>query len=137
MEPAEQSEVMEVDKQTLSTAFDATSKRGLPKSGRWWKNEHKKRHTDIIRVKPLKSSWAVKMQQKNTGKMVKAKQTEIREALAEEKIRIKEERKEREERRKANEKKGEVVQVIRNTAKLKNTKKKNLRKVEMRDMNKK
>ncbi|KAI1715739.1 cgr1 family domain-containing protein [Ditylenchus destructor] len=108
--------------------------RGMPKSGRWWKDEHKQRHSAVFKVKPFKSSWQKKMQDKNTQKMVKLKQEEIRQSLKEEKVKKIAEGKEREERRKANIKKAEVVQVIRNTAKLKHTKRKQLRKIEMRDI---
>ncbi|KAK7912895.1 hypothetical protein WMY93_013106 [Mugilogobius chulae] len=82
---------------------------GKPKSGRVWKERNKQRFSAVVRDKQLCSSWEKKMQDK---------------------------RKRREEnlkRRAENERKAEIVQVIRNTTKIKRMKKKQLRKIEKRD----
>ena len=81
----------------------------------------------------LKSSWAHKMRVKADKEQVKMRQNEIRADIATSKAEKAQEKKEREERRKINEKKGEVVQPIRNTAKIKRMKKKELKRIEKRD----
>jgi len=78
--------------------------------------------------KPLRSNWDKKMKQKNLARQVRLRQVEIRENIAAEKSSKLQEKKEREIRRKENEKKSEVVQKIRNTAKIKRMKKKQLKK---------
>jgi len=107
--------------------------RGLPKSGRWWKQTRTQPHSSIVKVPSLKSSWSKKLRQRQMDQKVKAVQAEIRESLSEKKAAKLKEKKEREDRRKANERKGEVVQVIKNSNKLKRAKKRQLRKVQTRD----
>uniref|UniRef100_A0A0N5APA0 Coiled-coil domain-containing protein 86 n=1 Tax=Syphacia muris TaxID=451379 RepID=A0A0N5APA0_9BILA len=109
--------------------------RGMPKSGRWWKTIRKERTSGLIKVKPLKSSWKSKMQRKAVSENVKKLQTEIRDKREAEKAAIIEAKKERERRREENARKAEIVQVIRNTHKLKRAKKKMLRFIEKRDTN--
>uniref|UniRef100_A0A1I8A609 Coiled-coil domain-containing protein 86 n=1 Tax=Steinernema glaseri TaxID=37863 RepID=A0A1I8A609_9BILA len=112
-----------------------SEERGMPKSGRWWKSVNKQRHTAIFKDKPLKSSWETKMKKKADQQAVKLLQEQIRTKIAEEKAAKIEARKEQEQRRQENERKGEIVQVITNTAKLKKTKKKQLRSIQKRDTN--
>ncbi|CAJ0944091.1 unnamed protein product, partial [Mesorhabditis belari] len=107
--------------------------RGMPKSGRWWKETKKPKNT-INKVKPLHSSWEKKMTQRAQKAQVKLLQQEIRDKLTQEKQDKIERKKEHEERRKENARKAEIVQVIRKTEKLKKMKKKQLRKVEKRDV---
>ncbi|EPB77722.1 hypothetical protein ANCCEY_03226 [Ancylostoma ceylanicum] len=119
--------------------------RGMPKSGRWWKEPHAARsilvaqkhliHSAVIKVKPLKSSWEKKMADKAKQKQAQLIQQEIRERKQQEKLEKIERKKEQEKRRLENERKGEVVQVIKNTAKLRKAKKKQLRLIEKRDTN--
>ncbi|KHJ95775.1 hypothetical protein OESDEN_04274 [Oesophagostomum dentatum] len=118
-------------------AHPSTAKeiRGMPKSGRWWKDTQTARHSSLIKVKPLKSSWEKKMADRAKLKQVKLLQQEIRERKEQEKQEKIERRKEQEKRRLENERKGEVVQVIKNTAKLRKAKKKQLRLIEKRDTN--
>ncbi|ETN70360.1 hypothetical protein NECAME_14817 [Necator americanus] len=92
-------------------------------------------HSAVIKVKPLKSSWEKKMADRAKQKQVKLIQQEIRDRKEQEKQEKIERRKEQEKRRLENEKKGEVVQVIKNTAKLRKAKKKQLRFIEKRDTN--
>ena len=73
------------------------------------------------------------MKQKADKKQFKSTQGDIRTRLQDEKKAISEARKKKTEQRKANEKKAEVVQVIRNTNKLRRAKKKELRRIEKRD----
>ncbi|KAK6731882.1 hypothetical protein RB195_008000 [Necator americanus] len=118
-----------------TTASQAAKVRGMPKSGRWWKEAQSSRHSAVIKVKPLKSSWEKKMADRAKQKQVKLIQQEIRDRKEQEKQEKIERRKEQEKRRLENEKKGEVVQVIKNTAKLRKAKKKQLRFIEKRDTN--
>ncbi|VDM63861.1 unnamed protein product [Angiostrongylus costaricensis] len=88
-----------------------------------------------IRVKPLKSSWKKKMTDKEKLTRSKLLQQEIRDRQLKEKQERFERKKEQEKRRIENERKGEVVQVIRNTEKVRKAKKKQLRLIQKRDTN--
>ncbi|KAH7955799.1 coiled-coil domain-containing protein 86 [Rhipicephalus sanguineus] len=106
--------------------------RGVPKSGRVWKSE-KKRFSSMVKDRPLKTSWKFKMEQRAERKALLALDREIKE---EKKRKIEEKKKRREEnlrRREENAKKSEVVQVIKNTAKIKRMSKKQLRLVKKAD----
>ncbi|CAL8238006.1 unnamed protein product [Merluccius merluccius] len=106
---------------------------GKPKSGRVWKDRNKQRFSALVRDKPLKTSWGKKMEAKQEKQMVKKFSLQLKE----DKAKVKEDKRKRQEetlkRRAENERKAEVVQVIRNTSKIKRMKKKQLRKVEKRD----
>ncbi|KAK0074066.1 hypothetical protein PV325_008820 [Microctonus aethiopoides] len=106
--------------------------RGKPKSGRVWK-EPKKRFSSIIKTKGLRLSLEKK---KKLREVVKSNQAQSR-AIIEQKKADKEAKKQRRianlKRAEENRKKSEVVQVIKNTAKIKRMKKKQLRMIEKRD----
>ncbi|XP_063814511.1 coiled-coil domain-containing protein 86 [Pseudophryne corroboree] len=106
---------------------------GKPKSGRVWKDLNKKRFSSMVKDRPLRTSWEVKMKERQEKKMVKS----LAQQLKDDKQREKEEKNKRREenlrRRLENERKAEVVQVIRNPAKLKRARKKQLRNIEKRD----
>lgn len=112
-----------------------TECRGMAKSGRWWKTVRKERTAALIKVKPLKTAWKNKMKAKADSENVKRLQSEIREKIAAEKAALIEAKKEREKRREENLRKAEIVQVIKDTRKLKRAKKKQLRMIEKRDTN--
>uniref|UniRef100_A0A224Z818 Coiled-coil domain-containing protein 86 n=1 Tax=Rhipicephalus zambeziensis TaxID=60191 RepID=A0A224Z818_9ACAR len=106
--------------------------KGVPKSGRVWKSQ-KKRFSSMVKDRPLKTSWKFKMEQRAERKALLALDREIKE---EKKRKIEEKKKRREEnlrRREENAKKSEVVQVIKNTAKIKRMSKKQLRLVKKAD----
>ncbi|XP_072494887.1 coiled-coil domain-containing protein 86 [Notamacropus eugenii] len=107
--------------------------KGKPKSGRVWKDRNKKRFSQMVQDKPLRTSWERKMKERQERKLAK----DFARHLEEEKQRRKEEKKRRRaenlKRRLENERKAEIVQVIRNPAKLKRAKKKQLRRIEKRD----
>uniref|UniRef100_A0A131XDW8 Coiled-coil domain-containing protein 86 n=1 Tax=Hyalomma excavatum TaxID=257692 RepID=A0A131XDW8_9ACAR len=106
--------------------------RGIPKSGRVWKRE-KKRFSSMMKDRPLKTSWKVKMEQRAERKALLAMDRELKE---EKKRKIEEKKRRREEnlrRREENAKKSEVVQVIKNTAKIKRMSKKQLRHIKKAD----
>ncbi|KAK0176164.1 hypothetical protein PV328_000328 [Microctonus aethiopoides] len=106
--------------------------RGKPKSGRVWK-EPKKRFSSIIKTKGLRLSLEKK---KKLREVVKSNQAQSR-AIIEQKKSDKEEKKQRRianlKRAEENRKKSEVVQVIKNTAKIMRMKKKHIRMIEKRD----
>ncbi|KAL6088953.1 hypothetical protein STEG23_021110 [Scotinomys teguina] len=107
--------------------------KGKPKSGRVWKDRSKKRFSQMVQDKPLRTSWQRKMKERQERKLTK----DFARHLEEEKQRRRQEKKERRaenlRRRLENERKAEIVQVIRNPAKLKKAKKKQLRSIEKRD----
>ncbi|XP_069484944.1 coiled-coil domain-containing protein 86-like [Ambystoma mexicanum] len=107
--------------------------KGKPKSGRIWKDPNIKRFSGMVKDRPLHSSWAKKVKARQEMRIVK----DFAKHLRDEKARAKEEKKQRRaenlKRRLENERKGEVVQVITNLAKLKRAKKKQLRRIEKRD----
>ncbi|XP_067397640.1 coiled-coil domain-containing protein 86 [Emydura macquarii macquarii] len=107
--------------------------KGKPKSGRVWKDPGKRRFSHMIQDKPLRTSWVRKMKERQEKKVVK----DFARHLQEEKQREREEKKQRQEenlkRRLENERKAEIVQVIRNPLKLMRAKKKQLRRIEKRD----
>lgn len=107
--------------------------KGKPKSGRVWKDRTKKRFSQMVQDKPLRTSWQRKMKERQERKLAR----DFARHLEEEKERRRQERKQRRaenlRRRLENERKAEVVQVIRNPAKLKRAKKKQLRSIQKRD----
>ncbi|VDM09954.1 unnamed protein product [Wuchereria bancrofti] len=129
--------IMEIDDASNdANAMDNECNKGVlrkSKSGRWWKSVRKERSSAVVKVKPLKSSWERKMRLKANLENVKKTQQEVRNKLAAKKAAKIEARKEHERRQKENERKAEIVQVIKNTEKLKKTKKKQLRRIEKRD----
>uniref|UniRef100_A0A7E4VLT8 Coiled-coil domain-containing protein 86 n=1 Tax=Panagrellus redivivus TaxID=6233 RepID=A0A7E4VLT8_PANRE len=126
---------MSTEAAPVTAESTSSEPRGKWKSGRWWKDPTKRenRITGIIKVKTLKTSWDAKMKAKADQTQFKKQKAEMKERIVEEKKAKIAARKEKEERRKANERKAEVVQVIRNTSKLRRAKKKELRKIEKRD----
>ncbi|XP_075401771.1 coiled-coil domain-containing protein 86 [Tenrec ecaudatus] len=107
--------------------------KGKPKSGRVWKDRTKKRFSQMVQDKPLRTSWQRKMKERQERKLTK----DFARHLEEEKEKRRQEKKQRRaenlRRRLENERKAEVVQVIRNPAKLKRAKKKQLRAIAKRD----
>ncbi|XP_019511620.1 PREDICTED: coiled-coil domain-containing protein 86 [Hipposideros armiger] len=107
--------------------------KGKPKSGRVWKDRSKKRFSQMVQDKPLRTSWQRKMKERQEKKLAK----DFARHLEEEKERRRQEKKQRRaenlKRRLENERKAEIVQVIRNPAKLKRAKRKQLRSIAKRD----
>ncbi|XP_069672389.1 coiled-coil domain-containing protein 86 [Periplaneta americana] len=105
---------------------------GRPKSGRVWK-EKRKRFSSIVKTPGLRLSKEKKDLLRQELKNVK----EHARALMEERKKEKEERRLRRQenlkRQEENKRKSEIVQVIKNTAKIKRMKKKHLRQIEKRD----
>ncbi|XP_067664286.1 coiled-coil domain-containing protein 86-like [Haliotis asinina] len=101
--------------------------RGQPKSGRAWKTPRPTRHSEIKKVKSLKSSWSKKMADKAEKKSIKEFQNRLKEARNEELERKRKRAEANQKRREMNALKSEVVQTIKSTAKIKRMKKKQLR----------
>lgn len=85
-------------------------------------------------MKSTRSAWEKKMKDKSMKNQVRTLQDEIRQKLSEEKSKMLEAKKEKEERQKQNVKKAEIVQIIKNPAKLKRMKKKQLKNIQKRDI---
>ncbi|ETE58854.1 Coiled-coil domain-containing protein 86, partial [Ophiophagus hannah] len=111
----------------------ASIPKGKPKSGRVWKDPGKKRFSHMIQDKPLHTSWQHKMKIRQEKKLIKDFAQELKEQKQREREEKKQRRRDNLKRRLENERKAEVVQVIRNPLKLKRAKKKHLRRIEKRD----
>ncbi|XP_031834185.1 coiled-coil domain-containing protein 86 [Nomia melanderi] len=130
-----------VDKDTSNTeevkikkgkALEIQIPKGKPKSGRVWK-EQKKRFSSIIKTRGIRLSFEKKQKLRNDLQRVKDMSRAIKAQKHAEKEAKKQRRIANLKRAEENQKKGEVVQVITNTAKLKNIKKKHLRTIQKRD----
>ncbi|XP_078591156.1 coiled-coil domain-containing protein 86-like [Branchiostoma floridae x Branchiostoma japonicum] len=107
--------------------------RGKPKSGKFWKTVRSERHSNIKKDKPLRTTWNKKMQQRAEKQSIKSFEKELKELKQKQ---LEEKRKRQEEHKKhklENERKSEIVQPIKNTAKIKRMKKKQLRQIQKRD----
>ncbi|TEA11559.1 hypothetical protein DBR06_SOUSAS6910002 [Sousa chinensis] len=86
--------------------------KGKPKSGRVWKDRSKKRFSQMVQDKPLRTSWQQKMKDRQERKQAK----DFARHLQEEKERRRQEKKQRRaenlKRRLENERKAEIVQVV-------------------------
>ncbi|VVC34122.1 Cgr1-like [Cinara cedri] len=106
--------------------------RGMPKCGRFWKTP-KTKFSSINKTKGLKLSFENKQKlREDIKKTRELSRTLINERNAANEAR-KERRRENIKRRAENQKKSEVVQVIKNPAKIKRMRKKALRQIEKRD----
>ncbi|XP_077260973.1 coiled-coil domain-containing protein 86 [Temnothorax americanus] len=106
--------------------------RGKPKSGRIWKEE-KTKFSSIIKTRGIRLSFDKKQKLREDLKRVKEMSRAIKARKQAEKEAKKERRRENLKRAEENRKKSEIVQVIKNTAKIKRMKKKQLRMIEKRD----
>ncbi|XP_034237722.1 coiled-coil domain-containing protein 86 [Thrips palmi] len=99
---------------------------------RFWKNE-KTRFTTLIASKGLKQSFEAQQKLRNELKHARELSRSVKEKRAQMKQAKRERRKESKRRQEENARKSEIVQVIKNPAKLKRLKKKQLRNIEKRD----
>jgi rRNA-processing protein CGR1 len=106
--------------------------RGKPKSGRFWKNE-KKKFSSVIKTRGIRSSFEKKQALRQELKRIKEASRAALAEKEEQKEQKKQRRRDNLKRQEENRKKSEVVQVITNTKKIKNMKKKQLRYIEKRD----
>ena len=90
-----------------------------------WKDRSNKRFSQIVQDKPLRTSWQRKMKDRQERKLAK----DFARHLEEEKER----RRRRENLKRRLEQEAEIVQVIRNPAKLKRAKQQQLRSIEKPD----
>lgn len=108
--------------------------KGKPKSGRVWKSQ-KTKFSTIVKTKGIRNSFARKEALRKELARIKEVSRSLLEKKKEEKEAKKQRRRENLKRREENRKKSEVVQVIKNTSKIKRMKKKQLRYIEKRDTN--
>ncbi|XP_065168921.1 coiled-coil domain-containing protein 86 [Atheta coriaria] len=108
--------------------------KGRPKSGRVWKSD-RKRFSSIVKTKGIRNSFEKKEALRKQLKLAKDASRAIKEEKAQEKEAKKERRRENLRRQEENLKRSEIVQVIKNTSKIKKMKKKHLRQIEKRDTN--
>ncbi|XP_011863609.1 PREDICTED: coiled-coil domain-containing protein 86 [Vollenhovia emeryi] len=106
--------------------------RGKPKSGRIWKGE-KTKFSSIIKTRGIRLSLDKKQKLREDLKRVKEMSRAIKAQKQADKEAKKQRRRENLKRAEENRKKSEIVQVIRNTTKIKRMKKKQLRMIEKRD----
>ncbi|KAK3927120.1 Coiled-coil domain-containing protein 86 [Frankliniella fusca] len=107
--------------------------RGKRPGNRFWKKD-RKRFSSVVATRGLKRiTWNQKEKLRQELKHAK----ELSRSLKDERARVKQELRERRQenikRREENARKAEIVQVIKNTSKLKRLKKKQLRTIEKRD----
>ncbi|CAF0853166.1 unnamed protein product [Didymodactylos carnosus] len=109
--------------------------RGKPKGGRTWKLQ-KGRFSAISRPKSLKMSYDERIKLKTGLNHTRSIEKEMWKAVNEKRDNLRKRQKENKERRLENERKGEIVQVIKNPAKIKRMKKKQLKSIQKRDLDK-
>ncbi|XP_015520605.1 coiled-coil domain-containing protein 86 [Neodiprion pinetum] len=109
-----------------------TIPKGKPKSGRVWK-EQKTRFSSIIKTRGTRLSFEKKQKLRNDMKRIKELSRSVIARRHAEREAKKQRRIDNLKRAEENRKKSEIVQVIKNTSKIKKMKKKNLRKLEKRD----
>lgn len=106
--------------------------RGMPVSGRWWKEE-KKRFNSVYKDQGVRSSWSKKMKCKQQMKDFLSVKNAIREEKKMKKAELRERQRLNAVRREENARKSEIVQVIKDSRKIKKMKRKQLRFIETRD----
>ncbi|CAF1560195.1 unnamed protein product [Rotaria magnacalcarata] len=109
--------------------------KGKPKSGRTWKM-NKGRFSAISRPKSVKVSYEDRIKMKTDLNEIRNREKQMWTVVNEKRDKLKQRQKENKERQLINDRKGEVVQIIKNPAKIKRMKKKQQRAVEKRDLDK-
>ena len=103
------------------------------KSGRFWKSE-RDRFRSVIKSKGLKQNFKLEMKRKEDLKRVKAYEQSLKDSAKKEKEDLRARKEENKKKREENQRKAEVYQEIKNPAKLKRMKQKQLRMVAKRDV---
>ncbi|XP_026475268.1 coiled-coil domain-containing protein 86-like [Ctenocephalides felis] len=106
--------------------------KGKPKSGRSWKSD-RDRFSSVKKTKGIRKSFEKKQILRQELKRTKEASRAVLQKRQEEKEEKRKRREENLKRQEENRKKAEIVQVIKNVAKIKKMKKKQLRSVEKRD----
>merc|ERR1712136_292907 len=111
---------------------DSDKLRGKPKSGRFWKTTQKQRFSAMKQDKGGKKTWDKKVAERLEKKLTKELESNLKEQKKKKMELLKKREKEKREKKKENEKKGEVVQAIKDTSKIKKMKKKQLKYIQKR-----
>lgn len=106
--------------------------RGVPKSGKFWKTP-KEKFRKIQNSLPKKTTQQ-HLKLRDDLRRVREMSRSLKEEKKQENILKAQRREQNAQRRAENERKNETVQVIKNTAKLKRTKKKHLKQIQKRDL---
>jgi len=117
-----------VDSLTVIKARPAP--RGLPKSGRFWKEQRTKVSSVVVIDR---DSYAVRMRKRQKMKSVKDLENQLRDERKEQQVELRKRREYNAKRTAENALKAEVYQVIKNPNKIKRMKKKQLRLLQKRD----
>jgi len=104
--------------------------RGLPKSGRFWKEQRTKVSSVVVIDR---DSYAVRMRKRQKMKSVKDLENQLRDERKEQQVELRKRREYNAKRTAENALKAEVYQVIKNPNKIKRMKKKQLRLLQKRD----
>jgi len=130
--PERQPEQRPEQQQRLPSESSSIPK-GRCKSGRFWKSDRDRFRSVIKANKGLKQSHVQRMKVKEEKKRAKELQDSIKEEKKRKLEDLQRRREENKKRREENERKSEVVQKIKNPAKIKRMKKKQLRQLAKRD----
>ncbi|XP_041971800.1 coiled-coil domain-containing protein 86 [Aricia agestis] len=130
-----ESKVLATESTSKDKKIKTNSIRGMPKSGKFWKTK-KDRFSSIVKTKGIRPDFKKKTELRQELNRTKALSKQLVEQINEKHLTQKERRRVNIKRAEENKKKSEIVQVITNSTKLKRMKKKQLRFIEKRDVNK-
>ncbi|TRY70784.1 hypothetical protein TCAL_02847 [Tigriopus californicus] len=121
------------DKRVGGMISAVTIPKGKCKSGRFWKSD-RDRFRSVIQSKGLKTTFEARAHRKEELQRVKAFEQSLKDELRQKKLEHQQRREHNLKRKEENQKKSEVYQIIKNPAKIKRMKKKQLKMLVKRDV---